>query len=109
LILLLPLGRRVAASEPGILLQGRLDHVTLLCECGVPCRVPLRHPLGGLLAAVDSRLRKPLKFIRVAPPTSGSPTETELDLLADEIGSISYFATGSVVTSMRVPRSARPT
>lgn len=87
----LPLERQVVASKAGILLEGLLDHLTLLYECRVPRRGDQRYTLGDLLDAIDSRLKKALKVVRPAPPTGGAAMESELKPLLDGLGSIAWI------------------
>ena len=86
-----PLDRQIVASKAGILLEGLLDHLTLLYECRVPRRGDSRYTLGDLLGAIDSKLKKALK-VSHAGATPGAPAvETELKDALDELASTAWI------------------
>lgn len=86
-----PLDRQVVASKAGILLEGLLDHLTLLYECRIPRRGDNRYTLGDLMNAIDSKLKKTLKVSHATASPDASPVETELKTLLDELGSLAWI------------------
>lgn len=86
-----PIDRQVVASKAGILLEGLLDHFTLLYECRVPRRGDSRYTLGDLLNAIDSKLKRSLTVSRAGPAPDAPAVETELKDSLDELESTAWI------------------
>lgn len=83
-----PLERQAVASKAGILLEGVLDHLTLLYGCNVPRKAVPNYTLIELMRALNSKLRNALKVRK----TNGTGTaETEIKPLIEVLENTAWI------------------
>lgn len=75
-----PFERQAAASKSGILLEGILDHITLLYGCKIQRKATASYTLGELLGAISSKLRNVLKVTKKVEDKTGVESTTEIDI-----------------------------
>ena len=109
-----PLERQAVASKAGILLEGVLDHLTLLYGCNIPRKAVPSYTLAELMRALNPKLRNVLKIRK----TIGAGTaETEIKPLIERLESTAWirnqigchFSAGSDITDREVKEFAEHT
>lgn len=83
-----PLERQSLASRSGILLEGVLDHLTLLYGCNIPRKAIPNYTLIELMRALNTKLRNALKVRK----TNGTgTTETEIKPLIEHLENTAWI------------------